>query len=194
MFLFALAVGLQAQTWEPPPEANAPDWYGGGPNYRYLYWDGLGTYDDANEDCAGAGDASLAADTLIISLDNCAVPDNDKKFFAYVTGTGDTPLRSGILLVAEGYVVVTKSTTLDGDGSTWWVRIEGSIHPQPDAEQLKIVLPSGAAMTECWAGSRCYTHSIPTLTEWGLIILTLVMLGTMTFVFVRKRRLGQIAA
>lgn len=35
-----------------------------------------------------------------------------------------------------------------------------------------------------------FDPSIPTLTEWGLIILALLLLGTMTYVLMRRKRLG----
>ena len=40
----------------------------------------------------------------------------------------------------------------------------------------------------------CTEPAIPTLTEWGLIILTLILLATMTYVFIKKKRLGQLPA
>lgn len=46
---------------------------------------------------------------------------------------------------------------------------------------------------QVWVCGQC-SCGIPTLTEWGLIILTLLMLVTMTYVFIKKKRLGKLAA
>jgi hypothetical protein len=205
--LLCLVAGAQAQGWVPPAEAKAPSWYTttGAEYYRYLKWDAIGSYVVASSVCnycasdcgceaCGTlpGTTAMVGDTLNITIGNCESISRVKLLFAYITGTGPAPVRSGISVSSDKRVVV-RSVRINDLGGSWTVRIEASIHPQPNSETISIAMP-GAAMSQCWAGSRCFAETIPTLTEWGLIILAVLLLATMTFVLIRRRRLGTVAA
>lgn len=64
----------------------------------------------------------------------------------------------------------------------------------PDEVVYTFTPPTGGTyyVDQVVIDTYCSEPTIPTLTEWGLIILTLVVLGTMTYVIIRKRRLGQL--
>jgi hypothetical protein len=65
-----------------------------------------------------------------------------------------------------------------------------------DLPKVQGVIFSAYATTEndCWVDNLLIetggSQAIPTLTEWGLIIFGVVLLGFITWVFLRRRKAG----
>ncbi|MEW5925530.1 MAG: IPTL-CTERM sorting domain-containing protein, partial [Candidatus Zixiibacteriota bacterium] len=91
----------------------------------------------------------------------------------------DYPIDDDLDGTPEGWMAIVE---VNEDQINWtgeYITIEGS----PGLALQYVYLSSGAI-------SRNYpgTGEIPTLTEWGLIIFTLLLLGWMTWMIIRRRQ------
>ncbi len=216
--LLALSLsGTAFGQWATPPDSSdAPTWYGNTADpHFYGYWNDTGTVFDyvcdytANVSCpdcatlayeiteeifADTSGGTLDTTVINVSVDNCYDAANMKYFFLFMSGTGPAPSNRAILRNAEPeesqWFAYDRSA--GGDADNWWIRVTARIYPQPESEliQLSIVdsLGIGVAVTECWVGTQCLYHEIPTLSEWGLIILSLLILTLVTVVMTRRKR------
>jgi hypothetical protein len=101
-------------------------------------------------------------------------------------------IANGVILFPRWWGNVQKKGELVLDVET------GKMVPQDDMElfwERMADTTQGQWLNMC---DTCTTpggpSEIPTLTEWGMIILALVMLSSMTYVIVRQRRRGQLQA
>lgn len=201
LLAFSGSTFAQDEWATPPDSSNAPDWWGTFVDHYYGYWNATGaplddTCDYTGTPCECSGlthtvtETAVEADTEIeVYLGNCYVDANIKRVFVFITGTGATPAPGDIILDTDaGSAWLHRQVNTGGDGSNWWVRVHAYIDPQPDWETVTFTIVGGGTVTECWAGSLCREHVIPTLSEWGLIIFSLLILTLVTVVMVRRKR------
>ncbi len=77
----------------------------------------------------------------------------------------------------------------DANGN-WSVEVQVTIKPQPERHIIQFEIPGARALsvTESWASSCCTpTEDVPTVSEWGLIVLTLLAMTGGTVILGRRR-------
>jgi hypothetical protein len=169
--------------------------------YVYGYWEAEGSPTVGNwlcnyEDCAPGQCGPIQAATSIhidnvtnivtVTLGNAEVLENRKHVFIRVEGTGATDEPGNHNLDPLAAYSFETAPPVGGD---WYVEVEATITPQPDEVVLTFEVPGTPALVRAWAGECCTPIGpIPTVSEWGLIVLTLLLLTAGTVVFGRRRR------
>jgi hypothetical protein len=206
VFGVAIVVGARPALAEDPPwwEDECVDCA-----FR-AYWDETAggstvecSYEPCDADCTAlpsGEDIDVQVDrqgaTVTVTIWNAHVPTNTKKVKIKVTGTGATGDPHNITVSGVGPTgapqssVTIESTSVDETGGTWSVEVEATLRPQPHRVVLTFQVPTAGravAATAAWAW-ECCSPTIPTVSEWGLIVLTLLLLTAGGIVIARRRR------
>ena len=135
----------------------------------------------------------LLSGEIIIDIDNDPVERPYKEIWIQVTwspfeGGGRPAVEMLSPLFGEGQVVRERTVGL-WTTTTYWIHIE----PNPDFEQIWIY--GDVYVDEIVVDTICsdedHQPAIPTLSEWGLVAMTLLVLTAGTLVFTRARRPAQ---
>jgi hypothetical protein len=210
LVVLALAV-LATSSWSqiPPPPSPA-DWFNcEGGCYVYAYWTGPGVataWECSYAPCGGATCEAMKAasplavngTTVTLTIDNAAVPENDKQIKVIIKGTGATGVPDTDHMTVVAGASQVRITGLAGsynpDDGTWAVSFAALIIPQPDQVVITLTVPGTPAVTDAWVDECCLPHrpsaGVPSLTEWGMIILALLLLGSGVYVMRRRRRVA----
>lgn len=162
---------------------------------------------DAQDDCVAlVNDEDINVvvdvDTVTVRVWNWFIKEQEKEVYIRVEGTGasDVPLGVNVAgnndvldrpVYPESYVEIVGVPDVGNDTGAWWVEVHAIIRPQPHEDVLVFQVPgidAGGAVTEVWAWSDCTGRTdIPTVTEWGVTVMTLLLLSAATVVLVRRR-------
>jgi hypothetical protein len=140
---------------------------------------------------------AVGSPNVIITLGNVKVLENTNELTVFIGGSGTAPNAANVSVVGE-YDSPPPDSPLQGrkdvySGSSvglpqydWVLWIEGRITPQPDRVIVTIPLPAGS-LDEVWAGDYCHDSSVPTVSEWGLVAMLLLVASAGTVVILRRR-------
>jgi len=153
-------------------------------------------YNDCGTNGCGDIAVEVVGNTVTVTVWNKYVPINDKRAMIRVEGTGATGDPESVVVQGKGLygnpdsdAPVHNSPPLIGiDGATWYVEVDVSIHPQPDRVVLTFDVPGAPVVGEVWAWECCTRQEhIPTVSEWGLIVMALLLMTAGTVVIGRRR-------
>ena len=173
----------------PDPNNMAPDYYNttgdgvhdlfDGPTHCHaspeVMWDPLGY--------AYTGAASGTLDCFLVNF----IDDyRDKDIWVQITyKTAVAPVVYEVFAwpsEIDGELVEVVDDELGSRRETW------VLHPNPEREYVNISLPPFATLDQLVIDTISTGPEIPTVSEWGLIIMTLLLLTAGTIVFRRWRR------
>jgi len=124
--------------------------------------------------------------TVTVTLGNYYVQENKKRVLIYVEGTGATAEPGNHKL--EPTATYTFETVPPADGA-WYIKVEATIIPQPEQVLLTFEVPGTPKLSHAWASECCTPRrDVPTVSEWGLIVMTVLVLTAGTIVLGRRRR------
>ena len=162
---------------------------------------------DCNYDTCGLGgqlgvytatdlEINTTTGVVTVTLGNRRTITREKHVFIRVEGDGgnfpNPPLNADLKGISPGFPdsnvqsVGAIGYSVDAGGH-WFVVIEAIITPQPDQVVLTFDVPGTPVLTEAWASECCNPPPIPTVSEWGLIVLTLLLLTGGAMVLRRRR-------
>ena len=130
---------------------------------------------------------------VTVTLEDCYYEPWDKAAFFYVRGNGPAPDVNTFQVEgkndsAPDSTVKEKRKGVEVvSGTEWGAYILVHIEPQPDRAVFTFTLPPTAGIVGVWAGDYC-ARNIPTVSEWGMVVLVLLLLTAVTIVVGRRRR------
>ncbi|MEK6798757.1 MAG: IPTL-CTERM sorting domain-containing protein [Planctomycetota bacterium] len=139
----------------------------------------------------------VSGQQVTMTLDNVKIQTNCKDLYIRVEGT-TTNGQAPSAIKVEGNNIGKGDSCFSGtaqatvNGGTWTLLVDASLYPQPDDVVLTFTLPTGGQVTKAWAGDCCHQkcghyETCPTVSEWGLAVLTLLTLAAATIVIARRR-------
>jgi len=156
-------------TWPMPPYVTA---YPGGPIYPQLL--------------PSNPPALPANNWMVFGMENIYWPTNEKSVYLVIEYTGGELLLDGLGYGYEGKAIHSGGAVLVNEPGR--LVIVWPVWPQPDWEWLLVKNVGGAPVTfnSIYFYDECIP--VPSLTQWGIIGLVLLMLAAGAMVIVRQRR------
>jgi hypothetical protein len=196
LVLSAFAVVLSSIAWADTKEADSTYFS----ENRYIT---IGTTDPGTTDLTNGGtwkflgtsDATISpAETINtgtskwLGINNGYRPEKYKVITVYLQGTGLNNLQ-----LSDQYGVVAGNKTpgalleTSAHSSTQFIMKFG-FNPQPSWEVLKLTSTGSASITNFYIVYDCNPKAVPTLTQYGLGVLILLLIATAVVVYRRRHR------
>lgn len=157
-------------------------------------------YDDCNPgECGAMQMASfleIDGNVITVVVANWRSETRQKKVKIRLEGTGgdypNAPSNGQITGISDedpNSDVVDENAMYSVDVSgNWIVDFEATLIPQPDTMRFTVEVPGSPVLTDGWVDECCQAPKpIPSLSEWGMAVVALLLLISGVFIFRRKR-------